>query len=135
MAVNFSYPKVRDTYTKFIPIARTDSATEKAWLPKDAVVVGAYILQSTACDGTTGTISVGFSGGGTEIVNVYNASTSDTGYYPANAYAGSYLIAGTKLTADQKVVATFTAGDSSAGGAGFCKIEYIMLGGGETLTS
>jgi hypothetical protein len=134
MAVNMSYPKVRDVYSKFFALARTDSATEKAWLPKDAVVVGATIIQSTACDGTTGTISVGISGGGTEFVNVYNASTNDTGQREAGAYAGSYLIAGTKLTTDKKVVATFTAGDSSAGGAGFCQLDYVVLGAGEDLT-
>ena len=135
MAVNLSYPKARGGLEKIISIARTDSSTEKAWIPKDAVIIGVYVIQSTACDGTTGTISVGFSGGGTEILNAFNASTNDAGYHAAGAAAGSTVIAGTKLTEDKKVIATFTAGDSTAGGDGFVKIEYVVLGGGESITS
>lgn len=134
MPVNGSYPKPRDPLVKLFPIARTDSATEKCELPANSVVVGAYIIQSTACDGTTGTISVGWSGGGTEIINAFNASTNDAGYHSVGAKAGADLIAGTKTTTQKKVVATFTAGDSTSGGAGFAKIEYVVLGGGESIT-
>lgn len=135
MPVNLSFPKPRDPLTKIIPIARTDSATEKCWIPKDAVIVGAYVIQSTACDGTTGTVSVGWSGGGTEIINAFNVSTADAGYHAVAGKAGADLIAGTKTTSDKLVVATFTAGDSTSGGAGFVKIEYVVLGGGESITS
>lgn len=135
MPVNLSYPKARGTFTKFFPIARTDSATEKCWLPKDAVIVGAYVIQSTACDGTTGTVSVGWSGGGTEIINAFASSTNDAGYHSVGAKAGADLIAGTKQTADKKVVATFTAGDSTTGGDGFVKLEYVIVGNNETLIS
>lgn len=135
MAVNLSYPKIKETYTKFIPIARTDSATEKCWIPKDAVVVGVYVIQSTACDGTTGTVSVGWSGGGTELINAFNTSTNDTGYHAVGGKAGADVIAGTKTTSDKLVVSTFTAGDSTTGGDGFVKIEYAVLGGGESITS
>ncbi len=136
MPVTLYYPKAKDTLVKFIPIASTDSSTEKAWIPKDAIVTGAYVIQSVAVDGTTGTISVGWSGGGTEVVNAFNCSTNDAGYHAVGAKAGADLIACTKLTADKKVIATFTAGDSTTSGAlGFVKIEYVVPGSGESITS
>jgi len=39
-----SYPKRRSTLQLVIPVARTDSATHKAWLPKDAVIIGVHVL-------------------------------------------------------------------------------------------
>lgn len=135
MPVTLSYPKPRELYTKTFAYARTDSATEKCWLPKDSVVLGVTIITSAACDGTTGTVSVGYSGGGTELVNAHNVSTNDAGVFVPGAAAGSALIAGTKNAADKKVVATFTAGDSTSGGAGFVVIQYVVPGPGETISA
>ena len=137
MSVTLSYPKVRDTYTKFIPIAREDSATEKCWIPKDAIVVGAYAIISGACAGTTATISCGYGGSANEFVAAFNVSTNDAGYHSVGAKAGADVIAGTKQTVDRLVKATYAAGDSAetTGALGFIKLEYIVVGGGETLTS
>jgi len=135
MAVTMSYPKARDPLTKIVAIAREDSATEKFWLPKDAVVVGAYVILSGACAGTTATISLGYGGSVNELVAAFNVSTADAGYHSVAAKAGADLIAGTKQTTDRLIKATYAAGDSgeTTGALGFVKIEYIVLGGGEAI--
>ena len=137
MAVTMSYPKSKDVLSKIVAIARTDSATEKFWLPKDAAVVGAYVILSGACAGTTATISLGYSGTAAAFVNAFNVSTADAGYHPVTGKAGADLIAGTKLTADKAVISTYAAGDSgeTTGALGYIKIEYIVPGSGEGVTS
>lgn len=137
MAVTMSYPKVRDVYVKFIPIARTDSATEKCWLPKEAILVGAFVTLSGNCAGTTATISVGYGGSVNEVINAFNVSTADAGFHSVAGKAGADLIANTKQTADRLIKATYAAGDSgeTTGSLGTVRIEYIMPGGGETVIS
>lgn len=136
MAVGLYYPKARDTITKFFPIARTDSGTTVGAIPKDAIVVGAYVILSGACDGTTATISLGYSGTAGAFVNAFNVSTADAGYHVVTTKAGSDLVAGTKLTADKQVISTYDAGDSgeTTGSLGYIKIEYIVPGSGEGVT-
>jgi hypothetical protein len=58
MAINLSFPKPRATQTKIFAVARTDSSTEKCWLPKDAVIVGVYVLQTTAAATAAATFDV-----------------------------------------------------------------------------
>ena len=130
-------PKPRDGITKFFPIARTDSGTVVGALPKDAIVVGAYVVLSGACAGTTATISLGYSGTAAAFVNAFNVSTADAGYHPVTGKAGADLIAGTKLTTDKAVTSTYSAGDSgeTTGSLGYIKIEYIVPGSGEGVTS
>ena len=137
MATGLYYPKARDGITKFFPIARTDSATVVGALPKDAIVVGAYVILSGACAGTTATISLGYSGTAGAFVNAFNVSTADAGYHSVAAAAGADLIASTKLTADKQVISTYAAGDSgeTTGSLGVIKIEYIVPGSGESVTS
>ncbi len=133
MAVTLSYPKARETFTKFAAIARTDSATEKFWLPKDAIVVGAYVILSGACAGTTATISVGYGGSVNELIAAFNVSTADAGYHAVETKAGADLIACTKQTTDRLIKATYAAGDSgeTTGALGYVKIEYLVPGSGE----
>ena len=136
MTIGMYFPKARETITKFFPIARTDSATLVGALPKDAIVVGAYVILSGACAGTTATISLGYSGTASAFVNAFNVSTADAGYHPVAATAGADLIAGTKLTADKQLISTYAAGDSSetTGALGYIKVEYIVPGSGEAVT-
>ena len=54
-----SYPKRRSTMQLVIPVARTDSATQKAWLPKDAVVTGVHVLQNVNAATAVATFTVG----------------------------------------------------------------------------
>lgn len=137
MAVNLSYPKPRSLQVKLIPIARTDSATEKCWLPKFAIVVGAEVILSGACAGTTATISVGYGGSVNELIAAFNVSTADAGLHPVTTKAGADVIAGTSQTADRLIKATYAAGDSgeTTGALGFVKLEYFVPGSGETITS
>lgn len=137
MPVTLSYPKPRSTQNKIFAIAREDSATEKCWIPKDAVVIGAYVILSGACAGTTATISVGYGGSVNELIAAFNCSTADAGYHPVAGKAGADVIACTKQTADRLIKATYAAGDSgeTTGALGFVKLEYFVPGGGETATS
>lgn len=136
MAVGQYFPKARDGITKFFPIAREDSATVVGGLPKDAIVVGAYVVLSGACAGTTATISLGYSGTAGAFVNAFNVSTADAGYHIVTTKAGADLVAGTKLTADKAIISTYAAGDSgeTTGALGYIKIEYIVPGSGEGVT-
>jgi hypothetical protein len=136
MPIGLYNPKIKATYTKCFPIARTDSATAVGALPKDAIVVGAYVVLSGACAGTTATISLGYSGTATAFVNAFNVSTADAGYHVVAAKAGADLIAGTKLTTDKSVISTYAAGDSAetTGTLGYIKIEYTVTGSGEGVT-
>lgn len=137
MPIGLYNPKPRDSITKFFPIAREDSGTVVGGLPKDAIVVGAYVVLSGACAGTTATISLGYSGTAAAFVNAFNVSTADAGYHAVAGKAGADLIAGTKLTSDKGVISTYSAGDSgeTTGALGYIKIEYIVPGSGETVTS
>jgi len=137
MAVNLSYPKPRSTQTKLFAIAREDSATEKCALPKNAVVVGAYVILSGACAGTTATISVGYGGSVNELIAAFNVSTADAGYHAVAAKAGADVIAATAQTADRLIKATYAAGDSAetTGALGFVKLEYFVPGPNETAVS
>jgi hypothetical protein len=136
--VSMSYPKVRESYEKFVKIVRTDTtAFVAAHLPKDAVVTGLYVIGQVASDaGTTGTISVGTTATSNEIISAFDVKTAATGegYSPAGAAAvGSYMCE--KLTADTPVYAKYaeTGTASTTGGPWFVKIEYSVVGGGENI--
>lgn len=128
-----SYPKPLSSQSKVFAISRSDtSATAKCVLPKDAVILGVYVMQTAAAVTGAATIDVGFSGGtGAELLNDFSMATTSVGYSAGGAATGSAL--GTKLTADKTVTLTYTVGTSSAGGTGYVKIEYAVPGPGETL--
>jgi hypothetical protein len=137
MAVNMSYPKPRSTQVKMFAIAREDNGTSKCVLPKGAIVVGAYVILSGACAGTTATISCGYGGSANELVAGFVVSTADAGYHAVATKAGADVIAGTKQTADRIIKSTYAAGDSgeTTGALGFIKLEYFVPGPGETIAS
>lgn len=136
--VSLSYPKVRDSYTKVVKIVRTDtSAFVGAWLPKDAVITGMYVVGQAASDAlTTATIDVGTTATANELLASYDVKTAATGegFNPAGAAAvGTAFM--DKLTSDKPVYAKYTETGtaSTVGGPWYVKIEYTVVGPGETI--
>jgi len=136
--VSLSYPKVRESLEKTIKIVRTDTTAFVATvLPKDAVLTGMYVIGQVASNaGTTATVSVGTTATANELLNGFDVKTAATGegYNPAGAAAvGTAFME--KLTADVPVYAIYaeTGGASSAGGPWYVKIEYSVVGSGETI--
>lgn len=132
MALTLSYPKPRTSQAKLATIvANTVAAQDLMVLPKDAVVVGIYVLGTTVASAAC-TLNVGNTGTPTGILNAFNLVASGNGYFPAQAASGSFL--GTKLTADQPIQGTLSA--AVAGDAGktwIVKVEYFVTGPQETL--
>lgn len=136
--VSLSYPKTRESLEKVVKIVRTDTtAFVGAWLPKDAVITGMYVVGQVASDaGTTGTISVGSTATSNEYLSAYDVKTAATGegYNPAGAAAvGTAFME--KLTSNKPVYAVYaeTGTASTAGGPWYVKIEYSVVGPGETI--
>lgn len=124
-----SYPKGRDTITKIVPIARTDSGTAKCFLPKNAVVCGLHVYQNVNASTANATFSLGWSGATTALINAFVMSTTAVGLQNTGAQTGASFL--TKLDTDKLVTATYAVGSSTAGGTGYVIIEYFMPGGGE----
>lgn len=119
-------------------LARTDTAAKELFgLPKDAVIVGIYVIGSAASNAaSTATIGTGSTTDANQHMTGYDVKTAATGegYNPsAGAAVGSAL--GTKLTADTPVYGIYaeTGTASSAGGPWIVKYEYYVAGPGETL--
>lgn len=132
MPINMSYPKSRAIITKIVPLARTDSSTEKCVLPKDAVIMGVFVHQTAAATSNASTFDVGFTGDLDGILDGISFATTSVGYVAAGAFAGSAV--GTKLTADRVIVSTCTPGAGDTTSAGYAVIQYFMPGPGEGLT-
>lgn len=131
-------PKARSTLCKMGSLARTDTAAKELFgLPKDAVIVGIYVIGSAASNAaSTATIGTGSTTDANQHMTGYDVKTAATGegYNPsAGAAVGSAL--GTKLTADTPVYGIYaeTGTASSAGGPWIVKYEYYVAGPGETL--
>ena len=124
--VTYTTPSARELYAKMGTLEVADGSTGFAafGLPKYAVVVGVY----TICNGanTTQTINVGFTNGGTELVNAF--APNSTGYAPSGAQTGTSV--GVQLTADKlvylKASATLTT-------PVIVKVEYTIPPQGLTL--
>jgi hypothetical protein len=132
MPITLSYPKPRDVLTKVVPIARTDSSTEKCVLPKDAVICGVFVHQTAAAVTAAGAFNLGWSGSTTALLNAFSMPVSSVGYATAGSAAGASV--GTKLDSDKTVLASYTVGSSTAGGTGYVVIQYFVPGPGEGLT-
>lgn len=136
--VNMSYPKPRDTLTKYITIARTDTtAFVGAKLPKDALISGIYVIGAAASDaGDSASVNVGTTSTSTELLAAFDVKTAATGegYNIAGGAAVGSALA-TKLTVDTSIYGKYIeAGTAStAGGPWVIKIEYFVTGPGETL--
>lgn len=133
MPVNMSYPKPRDNMIyKFVKILRADSSTEKCILPRDAVIVDLEVCQTSLASTGAGAFDLGVVGDGDALVDGFSMSNSaSAGLVKAGASVGALF--GVKLTADQKVISTYTVGSSTAGGEGWVKIGYFVPGPGEDM--
>ena len=127
---SLSYPKPRDTLTKIIPIARTDSSTLKCVLPKDAVVMAVTCLQTVAAGTNAATWTLGWSGTTTALLNAFSAGTTSVGLTHPGAAVGASVL--TKLDSDKQIIATF-GGTSLSGGTGYIIIDYFVPGPGEAV--
>lgn len=92
-------PTARDLLTKVGVIEVADGSTGFAafGLPKYAVPIGVYTIVHGA--NATQTINVGYTSGGTELVNAF--APNSTGYAASGAQTGSGV--GVQLTADKLV--------------------------------
>lgn len=127
---SLSYPKARSVYTKILPFTRTDAQTVRAWLPRDAVIMGVHIWQATNAVTATGSVSLGFPGTPSAFISGATMATSGAPrlFNPDSAAAPGLF---TKLTSDVALVTTYTVGSSTAGGEGFFVVEYFVPGPGE----
>jgi hypothetical protein len=126
-----SYPKRRTTMQLVVPVARTDSATTKAWLPKDAVVSGVHVLQNVNAATATASFTVGLGSDADGILEAFTMATAKVGLVNAGTSAGVSVMS--KLTADAPVTVTYTVGSSTAGGTGFVIIDFFVAGPGEAV--
>ncbi len=131
-------PKARSTLCKMGSIARTNTTgTLLFGLPKDAVIVGIYVIGGVASDAeTTATVGTGSTATANEHMTGYDVKTAATGegYNPSGAAAVGTAL-GTKLTADTAVYGIYaeTGTASNTGGPWIVKYEYYVTGPGETL--
>ena len=140
MAVSlYGTPRSRGSQTKFISIARTDTtAAIKAYLPKDAFIVGMYVIGGTASDaGTSASISVGTTSTSNELLATYDVKTAATGEgYSAVGAAAVGSAFATRLTADTAIYGKYEEAGiaSTAGGPWIVKIEYFVgIGQGDSI--
>lgn len=124
--VTITTPPVREIYTKVGILEVADGSTGFAAfvLPKYAVPIGVYAICTGA--NTTQTINVGYTNGGTDLVNAF--APNSTGYSTTGAQTGTGM--GVQLTADKtvylKASATLTTPVT-------VKVEYYIPPQGMTL--
>lgn len=128
---NLSYPKRRSTLQLIIPVARTDSATVKAWLPKDAVITGVHVLQNVAAVTGSSTFTIGLGSDVDGILETFTMGTTKVGLVNAGTSAGVSVL--TKTTTDQPITVSYAVGTSTAGGTGFVTIDFFVAGPGEAV--
>lgn len=124
--ISLSYPKPRSCQVKIVPIARTDNATAKCVLPKNACIVGVHVLQNANAVTNTATFSLGWAGSTGAIVNGFTMATTAVGLVNPGTAVGSGVF--TPLTEDKQIISTYTVGSSTAGGTGYVAIEYFVPG-------
>ena len=120
-------PPAVSVMSKVCQVARTDTSQFEAFaLPAGAVVLGAYVVGTTASNAaTTAVVRLGTSGTPTAVINNFDVKTN-AGYFPASAAVGALM--GTQLTADTKLLAQYaeTGTASTAGGPWLLKVEYYL---------
>lgn len=128
---NLSYPKRRSTMQLVIAVARTDAGTQKAWLPKDAVISNVHVLQNVDATTAAGSFTVGLGSDADGILEAFSMATTKVGLVNAGASAGVEVLA--KQTSDKPITVTYTVGSSTAGGTGFVIIDFFIAGPGEAV--
>lgn len=128
---NLSYPKRRQSLQIIIPVARTDNGTQKAWLPKDAVITNVNVLQNVNAATATASFTVGLGATANAILTSFTMGTTAVGLVSAGTSAGASVMS--KLTNDAPVTVTYTVGSSTGGGTGFVIIDFFVAGPGEAV--
>ena len=100
-----------------IEVADGSTAFVAFGLPKDAVVIGVYTISKGA--NTTQTINVGFTSGGTDLVNAF--APNSTGYAASGAATGTAV--GNKLTEDKLV---YLKASATLTNPVYVKVEYYI---------
>lgn len=130
-------PKRRDPITLFLPVAYTDTtAALVGYLPKGALLVGAYVIGGAVSAAvTSAVIGLGSTTSANEYISGYDVKTAATGegYSPVGAAAVGSAFA-TKLTADTPLYVKYTGAGGGDSGSWVIKLEYVVLGPNETLT-
>lgn len=126
-----SYPKRRSTMQLVIPVFRGDTATPKAWLPKDAVITGIHVYQFANAVTANATFTVGLGSDADGILETFTMSTTKVGLVNAGASAGVETLV--KQTTDKPITVTFSVGSSTAGGQGYVIIDFFVAGSGEAV--
>lgn len=129
-------PKRRAINTLFVSVAFTDTtAVQKATLPKGALLVGAYVIGGAVSGAVTSAIiGVGSTTGANEFIASYDVKTAATGegFNIVGAAAVGSAFA-TKLSADTPVYVKYTGVGGSDSGSWTVRLEYVIVGPGETL--
>lgn len=124
--VTVTTPAARDPLVKVGILEVADGSTGFAAfvLPKYAVPIGLYTISAGA--NATQTINVGYTNGGTDLLNAY--APNSTGYAPAGAATGSGM--GVQLTADKIV---YLKASATLTNPVIVKVEYYIPPQGLTL--
>ena len=112
-------PTAREGIVKVAKLEVADGSTAFAafGIPKGAFIAGVYTISMGA--NATQTVNVGFTAGGTELINVF--APNSTGYAPAGAQTGSAV--GTQLTEDKTV---YVKASATVTNPVFVKVEYWL---------
>ena len=133
MPINQSYPKPQEVYSKFFTLGVGDSSTEKCALPKGATVVDVNCTQTANATTTASTWVVGWAGATGAVLNAFASSTTSVGSVKPGTKMGTGWFS--KLTADQKVIATCSVGSGDTTSVVVVELRYVMVGPGETYLS
>lgn len=112
-------PPARELLTKIGKLEVADGSTGFAafGLPSGAFIAGVYTIAMGA--NATQTVNVGFTSGGTELINAF--APNSTGYDTAGAQTGSAV--GTQLTADKTV---YLKASATLTNPVWVKVEYYI---------
>lgn len=126
VGVTVTTPSARDPYVKLGKLEVADGSTGFAAfvIPSSAVVVGIYTISAGA--NATQTINVGFTNGGTELLNAF--APNSTGYAAGGSATGSQV--GVQLVGDKQV---FLKASATLTNPVIVKVEYVIPPQGQPL--
>ena len=112
-------PPAHETIVKVAKLEVADGSTAFAafGLPKYAVPIGVYTISTGA--NATQTINVGYTAGGTDLINAF--APNSTGYATAGAQTGSGV--GVQLTTDKIV---YLKASATLTNPVYVKVEYYI---------
>jgi hypothetical protein len=133
--VTSTTPPASAILTQVVQVTRTDTVAFDAFvLPKNAVIVGAYVMGNATSDSnTSASISVGSNPGTTnEFVAAFDVKASTgKGYNAAAGFGGTSM--GSQVTSNTLIKAKYTeSGTATTGGPWLVKCEYYTPQSGST---